>query len=262
MTAMLLRRVRGRIRQSERDGLALRSSTCTTWPMLDVLQGVAASPVSAVIFDMDGTLVDSEVLTEQVVRELLQENALSVDEVDYAMCYGVTWSRIADMLCIRFRGLKRRGLEQGLSARFLALSLRRPPSEIAGATNAVRLAGARVKTAIATSSTRASVTEVSRRLGIVNVLTTVVSAEDYANSKPAPDCYLLAAARLGVEPQGCLVFEDSIPGLQAARAAGMRVVAITHRSTDVTLAMSIADAAIQTYEALPGTFWDAISGAA
>jgi HAD superfamily hydrolase (TIGR01509 family) len=62
--------------------------------------------------------------------------------------------------------------------------------------------------------------------GLIDRFQTIVGAEDYENSKPAPDCFLLAAQRLGVEPSACLVFEDTDLGIQAATAAGMASVLV------------------------------------
>ena len=64
-------------------------------------------------------------------------------------------------------------------------------------------------------------------LGIRDLFEVIVDASQYERGKPAPDCYLMAAARLGLDPSECLVFEDAVGGVRAAKAAGMRVAAIT-----------------------------------
>jgi HAD superfamily hydrolase (TIGR01509 family) len=80
--------------------------------------------------------------------------------------------------------------------------------------------------AVATGSTRASATESLRAIGVLELFEVIVSAEDVANPKPAPDIFLLAAQRIGVAAEHCVVFEDADAGLAAGRAAGMHAVDI------------------------------------
>ena len=80
--------------------------------------------------------------------------------------------------------------------------------------------------AVVSGGRRNSVTSSLTTLGLMDKFETIVGAEDYTNSKPAPDAYLIAAARLGVAPKDCLVFEDTDMGIQAATAAGMASVKI------------------------------------
>ncbi len=83
-------------------------------------------------------------------------------------------------------------------------------------------------------------------------------AEDYAESKPAPDGYLKAADVLQKEVSECLVFEDSIVGMQSAKNAGMQVIAVTHRCNDISAANEIADLTITDYSDLDDGFFDLI----
>jgi HAD superfamily hydrolase (TIGR01509 family) len=77
--------------------------------------------------------------------------------------------------------------------------------------------------AVATGSTRASAMESLRTIGVLELFEVIISTEDVANPKPAPDAFLLAAQRIGVPAEQCLVFEDADAGLAAGRAAGMHV---------------------------------------
>jgi sugar-phosphatase len=83
----------------------------------------------------------------------------------------------------------------------------------------------------------------------------VTGADDYANSKPAPDGYLHAASMLGVDPAECLVFEDSIAGIRSARAAGMQVIAVTFRSNVSAGELQLADDAITNFDELEEGFF-------
>lgn len=93
-----------------------------------------------------------------------------------------------------------------------------------------------VLTALVTSSNRVKMARVyERRPEVVPLFDAILTAEDFARSKPDPDCYLRAAVRLGVEPRHCVVFEDSFNGLRSGRAAGMYVVglATTNAAADI-----------------------------
>jgi beta-phosphoglucomutase-like phosphatase (HAD superfamily) len=84
---------------------------------------------------------------------------------------------------------------------------------------------------VATNSVRGEVELILGSLGLLPLLDAVVTREDYANAKPAPDAYLTAAARLGLRPDECVVVEDTPRGLRAALAAGMRAVALPNELT-------------------------------
>jgi len=97
---------------------------------------------------------------------------------------------------------------------------------------------------IATNSLRADVAFVLDRLAIAHFFTAVVTREDYAEAKPAPDAYLTAAQRLGIAPGRCLVFEDAERGVVAAHRAGATVVAVPNTFTagsDFSLAATVVD---------------------
>ena len=84
----------------------------------------------------------------------------------------------------------------------------------------------RIPFAVVSGSTRDSVVGSLSVLGLLDKFDTIVSADDYEHGKPAPDCYLLAAERLGVAPANCLVFEDTEMGIESATAAGMASVKV------------------------------------
>ena len=220
---------------------------------------MAITNIKAVIFDMDGTLVDSELLTEKAVEQLLDENDISPEGFDYTQCYGITWKNIEALIIEHFPQLSGKSLAGPLQHSFHTMGLELKPDPIPGAQWAVQAAHQVAKTAIGTSSNRESLDEVVERLELSDFLNTTASAEDYSKSKPAPDCYLYVAEKLGIAPKHCLVFEDSIPGIKAAKAAGMAAIAITHRCPNLELATELADKTITNYQELPKDFFSTIS---
>ena len=203
--------------------------------------------IEAFLFDMDGTLLDSECLTEAAVKRLLALRGIEV-ELDGDAFHGVTWRSIAEMLRRAAPALGDEPLDEELQERFHQALVETVPPMIPGATGAVAAASRQGRAALVSSSNRASVEHVVGRLALGDLLDTLVCAEDVTRSKPAPECFLTAAARLGVEPRRCLVFEDSEAGLLAARAAGMRTVVIGGRREP-------ADLAVDDFTQLPPGFW-------
>ena len=108
-----------------------------------------------------------------------------------------------------------------------------------------------VRTALVTSSNLDKMAKVyERRPEIVPLFDVILTSEDFARSKPDPDCYLRAAARLGVPPEQCVVFEDSFNGLRSGRAAAMRVVGLSTTNAAADIA-PLADIVIGDYTQLP-----------
>jgi HAD superfamily hydrolase (TIGR01509 family) len=104
------------------------------------------------------------------------------------------------------------------------------PPRIEGAVEAVRRVARQLPVAVASSAHRAVIDIALEATGLDVVFAVVVSSDEVDAGKPAPDVYLLAAERLGIRPADCLVVEDSLNGVRAARAAGMTVVLVPNRS--------------------------------
>ena len=182
--------------------------------------------ISAVIFDCDGVLVDSEVLASQVAIEMLATVGLAYDRATY--CTRFTGMSDADFHeALDADAIARLGrpvmaeLREPMRARYHELSAARL-SEVPGARACV--AELALAKAVASSS---SVDALDRKLRQTalweHFAPHIYSAEHVARAKPAPDLFLHAAACLNVAPEACLVIEDSIHGVRAARAAGMDV---------------------------------------
>jgi HAD superfamily hydrolase (TIGR01509 family) len=187
------------------------------------------SAIEAVVFDLDGVLVDSEHVWDEVREELARERGGRWHERAQADMMGMSsteWSRYMHDVV----GLSASPEEindevvQRMRARYTDdLPL------IDGAVEAVeRLAGS-FRLALASSSNRPLIDAVLVEAGLERFFEATVSSEEVARGKPAPDVFLEAARRLGVAAERCAAIEDSGNGLRAAHAAGMRVIAIPNR---------------------------------
>ena len=189
-----------------------------------------SEPIVAVVFDMDGVLVDTEHLWDEVREELTEEwGGRYTPEAQQAMM-GMSsheWSRYLHEAV---------GLQEPpdvINAEVVRRMLARYETGlpiVPGAVDAVRrLAAEGFRLALASSSNRELIDAVLRELGLTSLFEVTVSSEEVGRGKPAPDVYLEAARRLGVEPAQCAAVEDSASGIRAAHAAGMRVIAYPNR---------------------------------
>ena len=179
---------------------------------------------------MDGVLVDTEHLWDEVREELTDEwGGRYTPEAQQAMM-GMSsheWSRYLHEVV----GLREPpDVINGEVVRRMLARYEVDLPVVPGAVQAVRgLAEAGFRLALASSSNRELIDTVLRRLGLTELFEVTVSSEEVARGKPAPDVYLEAAERLGVDPARCVAVEDSASGIRSAHAAGMRVIAYPNR---------------------------------
>jgi HAD superfamily hydrolase (TIGR01509 family) len=183
----------------------------------------------AVVFDLDGVLLDTEELWDEARRRLAEERgARWPDDAQRAMM-GMSspeWSRyMRDVI-----GLAEppEEISTEVVRRMEALYHERLPL-VPGALNAVGRIGARWPLGIASSSNRQLIDLFLELTNTRELFRATVSSEEVERGKPAPDVYLEAARRLAVDPEGCAAIEDSENGIRSASAAGMRVIAIPNR---------------------------------
>ena len=212
--------------------------------------------IGAVLFDMDGTLVDSEHMTERAVAALLAGLGIADHGLDPRRFHGVTWASIAAAVGCAHPSAAEACTAEALHRHFHAQWVSHPPPLVPGARAAIEGARQCGRTAIVTSSRRPSVELLLKEHGLEGCFDAIVTAEDITRSKPDPEPFLTAATRLGVAPQRCLVFEDSLAGLTAARDAGMFRVAVTHSCADPAAAARIATMSVRDHTQLPEGFFD------
>jgi HAD superfamily hydrolase (TIGR01509 family) len=188
----------------------------------------SAPSTVAVIFDMDGVLVDSEHLHTRATRLLLADHGLpDWDESESDDYIGLTDVESFSKLKAR-HGLA--GDPADYAARYaerVIAVLRAEAKPIDGVRDVLPALLARgYRLALASSSRPEVIAATLEAIGVRRLFEVVVSAAEVARGKPSPDVFLEAAKRLGVSPSECVVVEDSHNGVRAARAAGMRCVAI------------------------------------
>lgn len=216
------------------------------------------SRIEAVLFDLDGTLLDSEVVCERAIEGLAREHGADTAELDLGRYHGVTWAALELDLARRFPALAPVLTAARMVERFEAIAYADWPAPVPGAAAAVRGAAASVKVALVTSSDRRWAERALGELDVEICVGVRVCGEDVTRSKPDPQPFLMGARGLGVDPAACLVFEDSVAGLRAAKAAGMTTVAITRGRAVPDPA---ADYALADYTALPGGFFESLTRA-
>jgi len=184
-----------------------------------------AGSFRAYLFDCDGTIVDSMPLHYKAWKAALAEWNCDFDEKLFYSWGGKPVRQIiADLNKIRSLNMP----IESLATRKEALYLAQIPSlkVIPEVVEHIEAQYGRIPFAVVSGSRRNSVVGSLTTVGLLEKFNTIVSAEDYKNAKPAPDAFLLAAVRLGVPPNDCLVFEDTDLGIQAATAAGMASVMV------------------------------------
>jgi HAD superfamily hydrolase (TIGR01509 family) len=192
--------------------------------------GLAA--VNALVFDMDGVLVDSEPLHFEAARRILAGHGVPYTDADNRQFFGLTAAEAFRILRARHAlAADASALAQQYAHEVVTL-IEAHALPMPGVPDVLqRLHGAGFRLALASSSDPVVIAATLRRLGVAALFETVVSGADVTRGKPAPDIFVEAARRLGVPAEACLVIEDSRNGVLAAKAAAMACVAIPCRAT-------------------------------
>jgi HAD superfamily hydrolase (TIGR01509 family) len=205
--------------------------------------------MTAVIFDCDGTLVDSEPLARVAWERAMLPHGYVVTDADAEACVGLPFPRVHAYFAERSPGLPDHdAMWLEFSGELFALidSELELFDDAVDAARALRARG--VPVAVASSSPRERLSRTLGRAGLLDAFDVVVAGDEVEHGKPAPDMFLLAAARLGVEPGACIVVEDSPPGVQAGRAAGMFTLAVC-RVPGTEASLAAADRVVDTVSA-------------
>jgi beta-phosphoglucomutase family hydrolase len=192
--------------------------------------------LEAVLWDLDGVIADTGDYHYRAWRQVFRERGVEFRREDFMRYFGrrhdtIIRFALGDTLTPQeFDSLtekKQQTYRQMLSGNIVALP---------GAVELIRaLNASHIKTAIASSAPVPNINIILQGLGITDCFQAIVSGPEVPESKPSPDIFLLAAKKLGARPAGCVVIEDAIAGVTAARRAGMKCVAVTNSHPEDSL---------------------------
>jgi beta-phosphoglucomutase family hydrolase len=206
----------------------------------------------AVIFDMDGVLVDSGACHRAAWQALLDELGVPAPPEFWRLTIGRPSHEAVGVLLDReLPESQARELSRRKQQHYLRIATAGIPAVPGVAVFVEALAQRGVPRAVATSARRSDVEQMLGGVGLLDRFDAVITAEQVRRGKPDPEVYLLAAQSLGVEPGGCVVFEDSLVGVSAASAAGMRVIGLATSHTEVELRGAGAERAIADFVGCP-----------
>ena len=186
-----------------------------------------ASRFSAVIFDLDGVLADSEPCWNQIDARLLAEHGVSYHGEYHRNVLGVSYRLAVEFYKNAFHisaSVEKLMCRRGeIATEFFANRVGLFPS---AKTTLEQLREMKLDLAVATSSVSASALPFLERTGIRSLFDVIVTGDEAERGKPHPDIYLRTSDKLGIDPDACLAIEDALAGVAAAKAANMRVAAV------------------------------------
>ncbi len=197
----------------------------------------------AVVFDLDGLLLDTEVLWQRAEEELFAAHGAVFSHEDKMRVIGTSFEHTARFFAERLGQPVERGAElvdEMIETMHAALQ-----GDVDGRPGALALVArlrGRVPLGLASNSPRRLVDAALRTAGLTDVFDAIVTSDEVAHPKPAPELYLLVCERLGVAPADALALEDSASGVAAAKAAGLTCIAVPQfAETDVSAADRVID---------------------
>jgi len=218
--------------------------------------------IDAVIFDMDGVLVDSEPLWKRAMIEVWATIGLDISVEDCRATQGLRIDEVVDVWYEREPWTQRSPAEvvQATVARVVEL-IHEEGELLPGVVDALELFATRsVPMAVASSSDLVLIDAVVHAFDLGGVFSALVSAEHEDFGKPHPAVYLTAANEVEADPSRCLAIEDSLNGIVAAKAARMHVLAVPDPAFRGDARLALADAMIDSLTELTPALWDRLNG--
>lgn len=230
--------------------------------MQDLHSFVQRHSFDATLFDLDGTLVNTEPHTQAAIKEVLRPAGVPNAWLPTRLTSGQSWAAIAHSLYTKYPHSQTiEYLDVRLTESWAQLA-EKQADEISGAAAAIKHAVAHMKVGVVSSSPGYLIDKLLEHIRVDGMIPKEyrVGSEDVLKHKPEPDSYLLGAERLKVSPKKCLVFEDSIAGIRAAKAAGAVCVVVLEACNDPKTCLAIADFSIENYHKLSPAFWRKAAG--
>lgn len=186
--------------------------------------------IQAILFDLDGLLTDTEQLHCRAYQQVLAEDGVLLTHDEYAEIWIRTGGGIIDLCKLKHLSHDPENLRRRKAAVYQTL-VRAELQPMPGSVDLLKRIHGRIRLALATASWMDAATCVIDTIGIRQYFELIVTGSDVKRAKPHPDIFLLAAERLGVPPDDCMVIEDAEKGILAAHAAGMKSIAVPNRHT-------------------------------
>lgn len=183
--------------------------------------------IDTILFDLDGTLIDTEPSAARAVAACFQDWGIPIDVLDAQHITGRTWASAFSFLFNKYPlPLSRQDAAESIMQKYRE-TIENELHQVPGSAAAVRALADHYRLGLVSGSGRKEILWALEKLQIREKFQIILGAEDYARSKPQPDGYLLALKMLQSQASRTLIFEDSLAGIQSARSAGAWVVAIT-----------------------------------
>ena len=201
--------------------------------------------IKAVVFDMDGTIADSEKIAQKVTREFFQKRGIVLTREEEKIMFGLNWKDLVKEI-LKSRGLDyNQNIKNTLKERYVR-TMSRDVKALPGVYDLLAEVNKSLKVGLATNSRHREVDIIFDKLGFHEYFHLKLARDHVKKGKPDPEIYLKAADTFSVKPFECVVFEDSMIGLMAAKSAGMKRVAIVNTYTREELGGE-ADLVIDSY---------------
>jgi HAD superfamily hydrolase (TIGR01509 family) len=182
---------------------------------------------TAAIFDIDGVIIDSGPIHLQAWKEVLKSHGIIADDMEFRRLFGMRDSEVIPRLIENNSDDEVQQFMREKSGVFKEL-ITNTAQAIPGVVECIeRLLAHDIHISFASLATPEEIDTILKKIGLDGRVPVVVTGENAMRDKPAPDIFLTAAYRMGVEPQNVVVFEDDIAGIEAARIAGAAAIAIT-----------------------------------
>lgn len=206
--------------------------------------------IQALLFDMDGVVIDSEPIHEEAQRIIFREHDLPVPESVFPSFKGMTEVKVFERIVSEF-GSERHNVAALVEAKETTFrSLLSDLELVPGVLDMIRRSRDRYRMALTTSSARSNQRFAFEKFDLDPYFEVVVTAEDIEHPKPHPQPYQTTADRMGLDPSVCLVLEDSLHGVRSAQRAGCRVAGITTSFSAKELSEAGAHLTFDTYDEL------------
>lgn len=182
------------------------------------------------IFDMDGTIADSEKIAQKVTIDFFKDRGITINKKEEKDVFGLNWKDLVKEVLERSGMEYSQTLKDTLKERYVR-NMKKNVKAVPGVYDLLEFLKKKTKLALATNSRMREVDIICSRLNFDKFFMLKLARDHVKNAKPDPEIYIKVASTLGAEPEECIVFEDSVVGIKAAKGAGMNCIAITNTYT-------------------------------